>query len=165
MGTVDAAPLLCLAIPPILLRRTHVEEAGELYGADAAYDLDAVVPRLPVEPHPNLRIGDFGVQRRGGADVIGLGGGMTGDGKSQGNAGGGIKETGAHVFVGACDNGRRINMGSDVAIAWQIHAPLGRPPFASQEHAGGPNPAVASPRPPVAQAEPLVLRRLPARPG
>jgi hypothetical protein len=28
---------------------------------------------------------------------------------------------------GACVNGRRINMGSDVAIAWQIHAPLGRP--------------------------------------
>src|SRR5262249_33725170 len=57
IGAVDAAPFPGLAIPPVLLRRPHVEEAGELHGANAAHDLDPVVPGLTIEPHPDLGVG------------------------------------------------------------------------------------------------------------
>src|SRR5262245_10186407 len=70
IGTVDATPFLRLALPPIPFGRAHIEEASELHGADAANDLDAVVTGLPVEPDPNLGVGDLGMQRCGGADVV-----------------------------------------------------------------------------------------------
>src|SRR5262245_40992322 len=95
IGAVEAAPFPGLAIPPVLLRRPHVEEAGELHGANAAHDLDPVVPGLAIEPHSDLGVGGPGMQGGSGADVVGLGDRFAGEETAQ-KAGNDKIETKAH---------------------------------------------------------------------